>query len=58
MSKGVVKFFNQTKGSGIIIIEGSMEEIFVHIASLIDNIKEGDTVTFNIEEGQERKDGD
>ena len=40
MSKGTVKFFNEAKGFGFIIEEGSNEEHFVHVSGLIDEIKE------------------
>ncbi|MBL4703628.1 MAG: cold-shock protein, partial [Flavobacteriales bacterium] len=46
MKKGTVKFFNDTKGFGFIIEEGSNEEHFVHVSGLIDEIKEGDEVEF------------
>jgi len=49
MFKGKVKFYNEAKGFGFIIEEGSGEEIFVHTSGLIDantKIKEGDSVTF------------
>jgi len=42
MSKGTVKFFNETKGFGFIKEEGSNSEHFVHISGLIDEIREGD----------------
>ena len=52
MSKGVVKFFNETKGFGFVIDEESKKEYFVHVSGLIDKIKENDEVEFNIEEGR------
>ena len=52
MSKGVVKFFNETKGFGFIIDEESKKEYFVHVSGLVDKIKEHDEVEFNIEEGR------
>jgi CspA family cold shock protein len=52
MYKGTVKFFNEAKGFGFIVDSASGEEIFVHVSGLIDNIREGDTVTFNTERGK------
>ena len=52
MSKGTVKFFNDTKGFGFISEEGSGKDHFVHISGLIDEIREGDTVEFELEEGK------
>ena len=52
MYKGTVKFFNESKGFGFIVDSSSNEEIFVHVTGLIDNIREGDKVTFNTERGK------
>ncbi len=52
MSKGTVKFFNESKGFGFITEEGSNQEHFVHISGLIDEVKEGDAVEFELKEGR------
>ncbi len=52
MNKGTVKFFNETKGFGFISEEGTSKEHFVHISGLIDEIREGDTVEFDLQEGK------
>jgi CspA family cold shock protein len=52
MYNGTVKFFNESKGFGFIVDSSSNEEIFVHVTGLIDNIREGDKVTFNTERGK------
>jgi CspA family cold shock protein len=52
MSKGTVKFFNDTKGFGFITEEGSGKEHFVHISGLVDEIREGDEVEFDLTEGK------
>ena len=52
MSTGTVKFFNDSKGFGFITEEGSEKEHFVHISGLVDEIKEGDEVQFDLEEGR------
>jgi CspA family cold shock protein len=52
MSKGTVKFFNETKGFGFIKENESNNEHFVHVSGLIDEIKEGDEVEFELKEGR------
>lgn len=52
MYNGTVKFFNESKGFGFIVDSSSKEEIFVHASGLIDNIREGDNVTFETERGK------
>ena len=52
MKEGTVKFFNNAKGYGFITVKDTNEEIFVHSTSLIDDIRENDDVTFDIEEGE------
>ena len=52
MSTGTVKFFNETKGFGFIKEDESGKEYFVHVTGLSDKIRENDTVTFDIQEGQ------
>ncbi|GLR16389.1 cold-shock protein [Portibacter lacus] len=52
MNKGTVKFFNDTKGFGFIKEDGSNEEHFVHVSGLVDDIREGDAVEFELKEGK------
>lgn len=52
MSKGTVKFFNETKGFGFIKEDGTDKEHFVHVSGLIDEIHEGDEVEFELKEGR------
>ena len=52
MKKGTVKFFNQTKGFGFIKVQGTGQEVFVHVSGLVDEIKENDRVTFEVQEGK------
>ena len=52
MYSGIVKFFNESKGFGFIVDNSSKEEIFVHVTGLVDNIREGDSVTFDTERGK------
>ncbi|MCY7420279.1 MAG: cold shock domain-containing protein [Chitinophagaceae bacterium] len=51
--QGTVKFFNTEKGFGFIKHDDSDKETFVHISGLISqNIKEGDQVEFDLQEGK------
>ena len=52
MQQGTVKFFNETKGFGFITPNDGGAEIFVHSTGLIDNIRESDTVSFDVEQGR------
>ncbi len=52
MEKGTVKFFNNSKGYGFIIDDDSQKEYFVHVSGLIDEVKEGDAVEFELQEGK------
>ena len=52
MSKGTVKLFNDTKGFGFIVEDETNKEHFVHISGLIDEIREGDVVEFDLTEGK------
>jgi CspA family cold shock protein len=52
MSKGTVKFFNDSKGFGFIKEENSPKEYFVHSSGLKDIIRENDEVTFDLEQGK------
>lgn len=52
MNTGTVKFFNSTKGFGFIVDNNTKEEIFVHVSGLVDEIREGDTVTFETARGK------
>ncbi len=51
MKKGTVKFFNEAKGFGF-IKEDNGQEIFVHASGLKEDIRENDTVSFDIQEGK------
>lgn len=50
--RGVVKFFNESKGYGFIIDQRTQESVFVHIRQLMEPIKEKDKVIFEVEQGQ------
>lgn len=51
MKTGTVKFFNEAKGFGFITDEAGTD-IFVHATGLIDEIRENDSVTFEVTEGK------
>jgi cold shock protein len=52
MKTGTVKFFNVSKGFGFITVDGSGQELFVHVTGLVDQIRDGDKVTFDEQEGK------
>ncbi len=53
MSTGKIKWFNPVKGYWFISNDESGDDIFVHISAMraagIENLNEGDEVTFDIE---------
>ncbi|MFY0624998.1 MAG: cold shock domain-containing protein [Reichenbachiella sp.] len=51
IKKGRVEFFDDTKGFGFIKEIDTQEKYFVHVNGLIDEIKEGDKVVFELEKG-------
>ncbi len=51
MRTGTVKFFNDEKGFGFIVDDENGAEVFVHISGTIDEITKGDSVSFEIAEG-------
>ena len=52
MKKGKVKFFNESKGFGFILDAETGKDVFVHSSGLKDQVREGDEVTFDVEEGK------
>jgi cold shock protein len=51
MQEGTVKFFNEAKGFGFIRPENG-EDIFVHVSGLIDQVRESDRVSFEVQDGR------
>jgi len=52
MNTGTVKFFNNSKGYGFVKDNESGKEYFIHVSGLIDDIKENDEVSFELQEGK------
>ena len=49
---GRVDFFDSSKGFGFINEDGTQERFFVHVSGLVDEVREGDKVNFEVERGQ------
>ncbi len=49
--KGIVTFFNESKGFGFIKDSETQESVFVHVNNLLEDIKEGNVVSFEVEMG-------
>ncbi len=49
--KGIVSFFNDSKGYGFIRDLETNESVFVHINNVLEDIKEGNMVSFEVEMG-------
>lgn len=52
MQEGTVKFFNVTKGFGFISPANGGQDIFVHATGLIDEIRENDKVSYEVQNGK------
>ncbi len=52
MQEGTVKFFNETKGFGFITPSNGGQDIFVHVSGLLDEIRENDKVSYEVQNGQ------
>ncbi|MDB5120897.1 MAG: cspC [Sphingobacteriales bacterium] len=50
--EGKVKFFNETKGFGFIVPADGSEDVFVHSSGLIDQVRENDSVEYEVERGK------
>jgi cold shock CspA family protein len=49
--KGIVTFFNESKGYGFIKDKETQESVFVHVNSVLEPVKEHSKVTFEVEMG-------
>jgi len=52
MSNGTVKFFNNAKGFGFITPDDGGKDVFVHNSGTTEEIREGDKVSYDVQEGQ------
>ncbi|MCK5825327.1 MAG: cold shock domain-containing protein [Ichthyobacteriaceae bacterium] len=52
MKTGKIKFFNESKGFGFVIDNESGKDYFLHVSGLVDEVREGDDVTFDLKEGR------
>jgi CspA family cold shock protein len=51
MKTGTVKFYNEAKGFGFITDENGTD-VFVHVTGLNEEIRENDSVSFEVTEGK------
>ncbi|MBK3516632.1 cold-shock protein [Carboxylicivirga marina] len=51
IKKGRVDFFDSSKGFGFIIEQDTKERFFVHVNGLLEEIVEGNLVSFELEQG-------
>jgi cold shock CspA family protein len=49
--QGTVSFFDNSKGFGFIIDAENQEKYFTHVSGLVDEIAEGDKVSFELQKG-------
>jgi len=52
MTNGTVKFFNNVRGFGFISPDDGEKDVFVHKSDLVDEITEGDKVSYDVEESE------
>lgn len=48
---GKIDFFDSSKGFGFILEKETNEKFFVHVKGLLQEVKEGDSVSFELERG-------
>ncbi|MFT7158588.1 MAG: cold shock CspA family protein [Parvicella sp.] len=51
IKKGKIEYFNDQKGYGFIKEDGTGEKYFVHINGMVDELIEGNAVTFELQKG-------
>lgn len=50
--KGTVTYFNESKGFGFITDQQTRESIFLHVNNMLEEIREGNLVSYEVEKGQ------
>ncbi len=50
--KGTVTYFNSSKGFGFITDQQTRESIFLHVNNMLEEIREGNLVSYEVEKGQ------
>ncbi len=50
--KGTVTYFNASKGFGFITDQQTKESIFLHVNNMLEEIREGNLVIYEVEKGQ------
>ena len=59
MTQGTVKWFNPTKGFGVIEPDGGSKDAFVHISAVeragLSGLQEGQRVQYDLEDGRDGK---
>ncbi len=50
--KGTVTYFNSSKGFGFITDQQTKESIFLHVNNMLEEIREGNLVSYEVEKGQ------
>jgi cold shock protein len=49
---GKVKFFNEEKGFGFIVLDNSTDEIFFHVSATDETLQKNDRVSFEVTQGK------
>ncbi len=52
MPTGKIKFFNESKGYGFITDDQTQQDVFVHVSGLNQDVREGDSVSYEVREGK------
>jgi len=50
--RGTVTYFNTSKGFGYITDQQTKESIFLHVNNMLEDVREGNAVSFEVEKGQ------
>lgn len=50
--RGTVTYFNSSKGFGFITDQQTKESIFLHVNNMLEEVREGNAVSYEVEKGQ------